>query len=157
MFIYLLHDYFSEGDNPIKRDFKKKLEQGSRFTINDVTYLVEHVEHYNADDCNGKALIRMVRYRIPDTATQFVHKCPVKKDAMEKLDRDDVLKLENKFGKTGAEKKIKAWKQGRTKLRTYNHLEKECPLCECVFWKKNNLVPETVIVDGVMHKQGLKK
>jgi len=156
-FNYLLHDYFSEGDAPIKRGFKKKLLFGSQFTINDVTYLVEHVEHYEVDDCDGKALIRMVRYKIPDTSTQFVHKCPVKKDAMEKLDRDDIVKLEQKLGKKRAAKRIEAWKTGRTKMQSYNKLEKKCPLCECIFWKENNLVPETVIVDGVMHKQRLRK
>jgi len=76
---------------------------------------------------------------------------------MEKLDREDVLKLEDKFGKDGAAKKITAWKAGRTKMNSHNKLESRCPLCECVFWKNRNIVPETVVVDGVMKKQGLRK
>lgn len=157
---YVLIDFFdSEADKELQRDFSIKLERDMTFTINDVTYAVEHAEHYNAvDDVTiGKAIVKMVRYRISDTATSFVHKCPVKKSSMEKLDRDDVLKLETKFGKKGATKRIKAWKTGRTKLQSYNKLESKCPLCQCVFWKKHNRVPETVVIDGVMHKKGLKK
>ena len=159
---YWFIDFFDDDGNTfIEYELDNELEQDSIFTINDVTYQVEYVEHQlSVTDEKwyaGMAIIRMIRYKLSDTSTSFVHKCPVKKSVMEKLDRDDVINLEKKFGKIGAKKRIEAWKIGRTKMRSYNKLELKCPLCECIFWKENNLVPQTVIVDGIMSKQGLKK
>jgi len=155
MFNYTLFDYF-DGDTENSRDmeFATKLKTGQTFKKSKVVYRVEECDHW---DGKGTAIIRMIRYQIPDTATQFVHKCPVKKSHMEKLDKDDVLKMEKAYGKEDAARKIKQWKSGRVKMQSHNKLEIKCPLCECVFWKKNNAVPETVTIDGVMKKKGLKK
>jgi len=151
-FKYELIDFFDDKtENVITRAFKKKLVVGQTFEKNDVVYSVEDSDWFS-DRRKGKAIIRMVRYRIPNTATQFVHKCPAKKKAMEKLDSDDVLQIEKKYGKAGAKKRIKQWKAGRTKMNSHNRVETQCPLCECVFWKEKSEVPETVVIDGVMNK-----
>lgn len=158
---YILYDYF-DGDtsNPVTCEFKSTLVQGQILKRNGVTYCVEKCDYWGVNinkEYEGVAILRMTRYRISDTNTQFIHKCPVRKKSSEKLDRDDVLKLEKRFGKVGAEKKIKAWKKGRTKMQSYNKLETTCPLCGCVFYKKHNSVPDTVQIDGVMKKRKLKK
>lgn len=155
-FKYELVDYFDERtENTIKKVFKKKLVAGQQIEKNDVVYIIEDADWW-PDTRKGKAIIRMVRYKIPNTATSFVHKCPAKKKAMEKLDSDDVIKIEKKYGKKGAAKRIKQWKAGRAKLNSHNKIETQCPLCDCVFWKEKNEVPETVVVDGVMNKKRLK-
>jgi len=155
MYNYLLFDYFDgETENGREMKFKDRLKCGQEFKKNKVVYRVEECDYWNR---HGTAIIRMVRYQIPDTATQFVHKCPVKKSHMEKLDKGDVLKMEKVYGKEDAARKIKQWKTGRVKMQSHNKLEIKCPLCECVFWKKHNAVPETVTVDGVMRNKVLKK
>jgi len=154
-FKYELIDYYDDRtENVIKRVFKKQLVRGQKIEKNDVVYEVEDADWWHDQ---GRAIIRMVRYKIPNTATQFVHKCPVKKKAMEKLDANDVLRIEHKYGKKGAEKRIKQWKAGRAKMNSHNKLETQCPLCECVFWKERNQVPETVVIDGVMGKKRKRK
>lgn len=155
-FKYELIDFFDDKtENAIIHTFKKKLVVGETFKKDDVVYEIEDADWWH-DRRKGKAIIRMVRYRIPNTATQFVHKCPAKKKAMEKLDKDDILQIEKKYGKKGAEKRIKQWKAGRTKMNSHNKVEIKCPLCKCVFWKEKNEVPEAVTIDGVMNKKVLK-
>jgi len=154
-FTYVLYDFFDENtEHPIKMKFDHKLVAGEELDFNDVTYTVAEADFFEK---HGTAVTRMTRYKIPDTATQFVHKCPVKKKHMEKLDQDDVIKLEKQFGKDGAAKRVKAWKAGRAKMRSYNKYETKCPLCECVFYKDHNTIPDEVTVDGVMKKKKLTK
>ncbi len=156
-FKYELIDYFDERtENTVKRVFPKRLLVGQVIEKNDVAYIIEDVDWW-PETRKGKAIIRMVRYKIPNTATSFVHKCPAKKKAMEKLDSNDVIKIEKKYGKKGAEKRIKQWKAGRAKLNSHNKIETQCPLCDCVFWKEKNEVPEIVVIDGVMNKKRKKK
>ena len=160
---YTLYDFFDDNtDNGIVRAFKEKLTDGQELKQDGVTYQVDQCDYWGPDNPMGKepfgtAVFRMTRYLIPDTSTQFIHKCPAKKKAMEKMDNDDVVKLQEQHGKVGAEKRIKAWKQGRTKMQSYNRLELRCPLCKCIFYKKNNQVPDSVTVDGVMGKKELRK
>jgi len=154
-FTYILYDFFDgDTENPTKMVFDRQLKTDEELKFDGVTYKVIEADFF---DKHGTAVIRMTRYRIPDTSTQFVHKCPVKKKHMEKLDRDDVIKLEKKFGKKGAAKRVKQWKNGRTKMQSYNRIETTCPLCECVFYKKHNTIPDEVTVDGVMNKKQLVK
>ena len=154
---YVLIELFDEeGENEVVVSRKKKLKAGNTFKIQDITYEVEEAEWYKSEG-KGKALVKMVRYRIPDTATQFVHKCPVRKKQAEAMTDKDILKFEKEYGKDKANKKIEYMRQGRVKMESYNKLEIECPLCECVFYKNHNSIPAPVIISKGMKKKRLKK
>ena len=119
---YELVDFFDETTENVQlRTFPKKLHNDQMLEMDDVTYRVEECDYWK-DKKLGRAIVRMVRYRIDDTATQVTHKCPAKKKAMESLDSDDVIKIEHKYGKKGATKRIKQWKAGRAKMNTHNKL-----------------------------------
>ena len=131
--------------NPVRIEGKKDLKVGDKFHIDDVSYRVLERE-------GTTAVVRMFKYRIPDTATQFVHKCPAKKDKMDGLDRDDIVSFEDKYGKKVADK----MRSGRVKMGTLK-LKTKCPFCKCIFWKENVAVPETVEVNKVAGRKQLKK
>ena len=153
MYRYTLIDWFDDvAGNPIELDLDEALELGDEFTVNDVTFSIEHIE-YQINKKGFNALVRMRRYRIPDTQTQFVHKCPAKKGMMSKLSRDDVIKLEKSVGK----KQVTSWKNGRMKFSSYNKKEIVCPDCGTIFWKHNNCIPGTVDIDPIMNKKTLRK
>ena len=75
---YTLYDHFDrEMNNAVKKKFKDTLSVGQEFTIDDVSYRVTQTSPPNAKEL--MAIIRMTKYRIPNTATQFMHFCPAKK------------------------------------------------------------------------------
>jgi len=156
-YFYILIELFDdEAENEVIVHRNKKLKAGDYFSIQDTTYEIEEVEWYSLA-IGGKALVKMVRYRIPDTATQFVHKCPVRKKQGEDITDSDILKFEKDLGKDKANKKIAYMKSGRVKMQSYNKLEIECPLCKCVFYKNHNSIPAPVIISKGMKKKRLKK
>lgn len=142
----LVETYDKEAMNECEHVFQFPLRVDEEFTIDDVTYIVDHAEWY-ADKQFGKAMVRMTRYRIPDTATQFVHKCPAMEKHMSKLSHDDLMKFEAKLG----EKTVEGLKKGRVKMRHHKTLEQKCKHCGVVFWKKKNVLPEQVDVDVEMN------
>ena len=152
----LIESFDDEAENEVIVNRKKKLNPGDSFKIQDITYEVEYTEWYGSEK-TGKALVRMVRYKIPDTATQFVHKCPVRKKQAKSMTDEDVLKFEKELGKRKANKKMAYMKEGRVKMQSYNKLEIECPLCKCVFYKNYNLIPQSVTINRGMKKKRLKK
>lgn len=143
---HVLFDSFdAQRENPIQLMFAKKLKEGNFFDVNDVRYKVEGVKLRAGVPI---ATVRMVRYKIPDSATQFVHKCPAKKGAVERLDREDIVKIEAAQGKKMS---------SRVKMHSYNVKEQACPHCKTVFWKEHLVMPEEVEVDRVMPKRRKKK
>lgn len=151
MIKYTLFDYYDKQKiNPLMWYFDHQLIRGETFEANDVTYRVFRRFRYLG---KRAAFVKMVRYKIPDKSTQFVHKCPAHKSKVDSLSHGDIIKLEKKLGG----KKVKALQTGRVKMRSYNALEFKCEHCKVVFFKKHNTIPDTVQVDKVMKKKGLKK
>lgn len=140
----LIENFDHDAENPIHVRLKTHVKVGDRFTIENVTYEVEDSDYFE-DTGEGKAIVRMVRYRIPDTATTAVHKCPAKKEHFDNMNAEDIIRLEEKYGA----KKVKAW-SNKVKLKTYNKLESKCEFCGVTFWKKVNTLPDTVEVEVVM-------
>jgi len=144
---YVLVDLWDHNaENEITINMKFHLKPNDIFTIEQVTYQVEEVDFFE-DIAEGKAVIRMIRYRIPDTATTTVHRCLAKKEHFDTMSSTDLIRLEERYGA----KKVKAW-SGKVKLKTYNKLESKCEFCGVTFWKKYNSVPDTVAVDVMMDK-----
>ena len=116
-----IYDFFDENfANPKKSTSNRPFKSGENFDIDGVTYNVVKAWSFKDDTGLNKidldfAVVRMVKYRIPDTSTQFIHKCPAKKGAVTKLTREDVVKLKDKVGA----KKISKEKQGRVKMKSY--------------------------------------
>ena len=77
-FEYKLYDYFdTEKEKPIHRSFEKPLAPNQEFDIEGVTYKVTGIE---ADsDESPTVVVRMIRYKISNTTTQFIHYCPAEK------------------------------------------------------------------------------
>lgn len=137
---YTLFDVFDEEkERPVKREFDEELEPGNEFTIDGVTYRVLTVDR-------PVAIVRMFKYKIPNTATQFVHKCPAKKGAFEKLGREDVVKLEDT-------KKRNLNTHERVKMQ--GHMKQQCPHCKTIFWKESMEMPEPIQVPKVYGKKKL--
>lgn len=144
----LIEFWDNEGDNGVVVGFDEILQAGEAIVIDDVEYIVEECD-WSAVKKQGMALIRMYRCKIPDTATTYVHKCPAKKQHVENLTADDILKLEKRYGK----KKTDSWLQSnKIKLRTFSKLETKCEHCGVVFWKDKRDLPDTVQVDSGLDK-----
>ena len=142
---YKLFDFFDEEKvNPVKRAFRKPLTKGKKFSIEDVTYKVVNVNRKT-----NNAVIRMIRYKIQNTSTAVVHKCPARKSVMDNMDRDDIIELEKKIGP----KAVSQWKKGRVKMQ--GHMKQRCPFCKVVFWKESMELPAKVEVAGIMTKKQL--
>lgn len=141
----MLFDNFDvERTNPVTLKFSGLLKVGETFDVSDVTY---RVTNRGTQAGVPFLIVRMIRYKIPDTSTQFIHKCPAKKGAVEKLDREDVIKIEATGTKLN----------GRVKMQSYNTKEQACPHCKTVFWKEHIALPEEVEVERVMPKRRKKK
>lgn len=135
--IHKLWDYYDldrVGRSP-ELGFSKQLKNADRFEFDGVTYEVTDV--MRGGPKHSAVIVKMVRYQIPDTATQFVHKCPAKKDADSSMSRDDIMKIPAK----------------RVKMQSHNRLEIKCPHCKTIFWKKNHGVPDEVQVDKTFKKK----
>lgn len=146
--VYTLFDvYDKEKQNPVTLNFPFQLEKGKRFKRKDVSYRVVSLK--------GKtAVVQMVRYKLANTATQFVHKCPAKRYAADKMTREDIVKLEKEQGK----EKAAQIRNERVKIRSLGaQTVMKCPFCKVEFYKDQFELPDTVDVDGVMKKKKLKK
>jgi hypothetical protein len=135
-----LYDYWDkEKAAAVYRDFPKRLKPKQTFEIDGVSYFVCSTRRNPTGSIS--AVVRMVRYRISDTATQVVHKCPALRDPQAKLSKEDVVKLDA----------VPAKKRVRTSA--YNQLEHRCPHCGVVFYKSFNRIPETVLIPRVYKKR----
>lgn len=138
---YTLFDVFDrKKSNPIKRTFKKELEIGDEFVIDEVTYRVLIIERHT--------VVRMVKYKVPNTATQVVHKCPAKKEMIGALSKEDLLKITDP-------KKKKELKSNRVKMP--GSIVTQCPHCKVTFWKEKEERPEKVEIKSLFHKKGKRK
>lgn len=138
---YTLFDVFDRKKaNPVKRNFKKELEIGDEFVIDEVTYRVLIVERH--------AIIRMIKYKIPNTATQVVHKCPAKKEMLGQLSKEDLLKITDPKTK-------KNLKTSRVKLQ--GSIVTQCPHCKVTFWKEKEERPEKVEIKSLFQQKGKRK
>lgn len=149
--IYKIRDHWNPK-NIIEWDFPEPPVPGYVFEHDNVEYRV-----IRTIQLIGKLpviFVRMFRYKIANTSTTFVHKCPAKKNASQKLSRDDQIKLEEKHGKAKLAKILNE----RVKIRSIGaQVQFKCPFCATTFWKEQFELPETVQVDGVMNKKKLKK
>lgn len=145
----------NERKNPIvinTKDFNiKKVKKGERFTVDDVTYFINKT--FKKKGYEGKCIeTKMIKYKIKNTVTTHVHKCPAKKGMMQRMTPETLELMAEKFGK----KNVDSWfKEGRTKMKT--GLITQCPECKCVFYKEKNVLPETVEVVSLKGKKKLKK
>lgn len=138
---YTLFDVFDRKKlNPVKRSFKRELEIGDEFVIDEVTYRVLIIERH--------AIVRMIKYKIPNTATQVVHKCPAKKEMLSQLSKEDLLKITDPKTK-------KNLKTSRVKLQ--GSIVTQCPHCKVTFWKEKEERPEKVEIKSLFHKKGKRK
>lgn len=129
----------------------KNLKKNEMFIIEDVTYMISKV--FTKKSIKRKCIeTKMLKYKIKDTVTTHVHKCPAKKGFMQKMTPESLKIMEDKFGK----KTIKGWKEeGRVKMKT--GLITQCPDCKCVFYKDKHVLPETIEVVSLKGKKKLKK
>jgi len=143
---YTLFDYWDDSHkNPIPFSHEGSLIVGTTFDVNDVTYRV--MERFRGPAIGEVAVVKMVRYKIADTATQFVHKCPAKKKAWDKFTAEDIVKLEEQRGR----KVTDQMQMQRVKMRALQ-TEIACSYCGTVFWKEVQALPETVDVERIMNK-----
>ena len=134
---YTLYDIFDRNKkNPVKRSFKKELCLGDEFTIDDVTYRVVIIHRH--------AVVRMLKYKIPNTATQVVHKCPAKKEMLESLSKEDLLKITDPKVK-------KSLKTGRVRMGGLTNIQ--CPHCKVTFWKEKEERPEKAEIQSLFNKR----
>ena len=139
--------YDTERKNPVELKLKE-IEKGRTFNIDSVTYKIERVFKKDGQRCIE---LRMIKYKIPNGATVFVHKCPAKKRMMKKMTQEGKEQIAKKYG----EHTLKAWCEGRIKMKTA--LATVCPDCECVFWKDKDEPPEPVEVVSLKGKKQLTK
>lgn len=134
---YTLFDIFDrDRRNPIKRNFKNELQIGDEFVIDEVSYRVVITSQY--------AVVRMVKYKVPNTATQVIHKCPAKKEMLDGLSKEDCLKI--------TDPKIKkSFKSNRVKM--HGGVVTQCPHCKVTFWKEKEEHPEQVEVQSLFHNK----
>ena len=134
---YTLFDIFDrDRRNPVTRTFKKELQIGDEFIIDEVTYRVVIASQY--------AVVRMMKYKIPNTASQVVHKCPAKKEMIEGLSKEDCLKFKNPAQK----KFIKS-----SRIKMAGEVVSQCPHCKVTFWKEKDERPEKVEIKSLFHKK----
>lgn len=130
---YVLFDsYDSDKENPILLSFETPLEKSKKFTINDVTYKVIKMGK------KKNVIIKMIKYKIDNTATSIVHKCP-KKDELNAQLTDDKIET---FRKKHGDKAVDTLMSSRVKLHSMK--ETKCPFCKVKFWKEKVEIPEEV-------------
>lgn len=72
---YTLYDYYDKKmERPVHREFENSLSINDSFSIDDVEYKV--TKTLVLDATRPIAFIRMTKYKIPNTSTQFMHFCP---------------------------------------------------------------------------------
>ena len=136
---YRFHEFFDqEGDKPIELNLNFTPVVGTIFELDDVEYQIDHLEGH-------MGIIKMIRYKVANTATQIVHKCPAIKNILNKMDRDDVVSFNENITKNPESKK------SRIRFNSHNKLNVTCPHCNVIFYKNENVVPERVTVEGVMN------
>lgn len=131
------YTFFSEYDiekkNPAKKTLNKKLNIDDEFIIDNVTYkIIKKIKPKTF-------FIKTLKYKIKDTTTTIVHKCPAIKDRIKKLDENDFKKYKS-----------------RLKLKTMNVVN-YCPTCGVIFYKDKKCIPESFDVYSIKNKVALKK
>ncbi len=145
---YQLHDFW---DRSLARpwEFDHLVQRGETFEFDGVTYSI-----VKKNSKKSWAVIRMTRYKIPNTSSQFVHKCPAKKGHSESLSRDDIVMLQEKHG----QKRAADIMSERVKIRAVGaQLEFQCPFCKTLFWRASAELPAPVFVDRIMRTKRLKR
>jgi hypothetical protein len=153
MITYCIFDYYDVGYfNPKHYESKNKLRVSDQFDLDDVTYIVtkKFKHHLHNEVC---LVIKMIRYKISDSSTTFVHKCPALKGETTKLNQKQFKTLIEKHG----EKKVNDWiNVGRIKMHSMN-LVNICPHCGVVYYKDKIKVPEEIDVISTSNKKKLRK
>lgn len=146
--IYQLHDYW-DRTRKVPWPFDHALKRGEVIENDGVEYVV-----VKKNSEKRWAVIRMTRYKIPNTSSQFVHKCPAKKDYSESLSQADIIKLQKKHGKEQTADIMNE----RVKIRAVGaQLTFGCPYCKVTFWRETFDMPPPVMVDPIMGKKQLRK
>jgi len=129
------------------------LKKNVMFTIEDVTYLITKV--FKKKSLAGKDRLietRTVKYKVPNTVTTHVHKCPAKFREMENMTVKGRKMLVKKYG----ESTVNNWQlSGRVKLKI--ELAHQCPGCKVTFYKEKIVNPESVSVISTKGKKKLKR
>lgn len=141
--VYTGYDvYDEEKSNPVQISMRRSLGVGSEFEIDDVVYKV--LEY---DKKKNEIITKMIKYKLRNSVKQFIHKCPAKKAASVSLSRDDVIRLEDKYGEKRA-RAILSERVSKT-IRT----EITCEYCGCLFWKEEDEPAKNLYVDKVLDKE----
>ena len=152
MITYCLFDFHDVGYcNPKHYDSKKKLRVSDQFNLDSVTYMVtkKFKHHLHSGVC---LVVKMIRYKIPNDATTFVHKCPALKGQMTNMNVKHLKILIEKHG----EDKVEEWlKTGRVKMHTMK-LVNACPHCGVVYYKDKIEVPKEIEVISTSKKKKLR-
>ena len=129
-----------------------KLKKDQMFTIDDVTYIITKIFKSKSHGEGKLVETRMVKYKIPNTVTTHVHKCPAKMVQMRNIDVEQRKELVKKYG----ESTVNGWQQnGRVKLKI--ELAHQCPECKVVFYKDAMQTPEAFQVTPIRGKKKLKQ
>jgi hypothetical protein len=130
----------------------KRLKKNEMFIIDDVTYIVTKVFKKKSMGKGKLIETRMVKYKVPNTVTTHVHKCPAKMVQMKNISVEERKKMVSKYG----ESTVNGWQlSGRVKLKI--PLAHQCPGCKVVFFKDKAELPETVNVVSTKGKKKLKR
>jgi len=147
----LFSKYDEKKERPIKKEIEKKINVNNEICIDDVYYKV--IKKYESRKLGPCLIVDMVRYKINNTTTTIVHKCPALNNAVKKLDEHDFKKLKEKY----SEKKINDLLEStRTKMKTMG-LVNICPTCGVIFYKDNQELPESIEIESLKNKVQLKK
>lgn len=139
---YDVYDFFDDSyANPRRFSFAADFAEGDEFEHDSVTYRV--IDTF-ARDGGIAVVLRAIKQRLTSTNTQIVHKCPARKRQTDKLSRNDVVRLEARYGKK------RASIMASPRVRLGITLVSVCPDCGCEFWKLDASRPEPVYIDKVM-------
>jgi len=135
---YILHDRFDrDKKNPVNISFEKPLVKGDTFTLNDVTYkVIKSPSKYNV------VIIKMIKYKIENTATSIVHKCPARATMSRELTENKIVEMKKKYG----DKIVDNFLSGRVKMHSIK--QAKCPFCNVKFWKEKIEIPEQVHINS---------
>jgi len=148
MKVIAIDSYDTDKVNPVEIDLPNSivLQKGNEFDLNDVTYKIESMDFKKKDTY---LTLKMIRYKISNTTTTIVHKCPARKNQFQKLPPATIDIMKEKYGK----KSVESWQRdGRMKMGSRS-LANVCPDCLCSFWKEEAQIPEKVIIKGTKLKK----
>lgn len=129
-----------------------KLKKNEMFVHDDVTYMITKVFRKKSMGPDKLIETRVVKYKVPNTVSTHVHKCPAKLVQMSEITVEQRKKMVKQYG----EVTVNGWQQqGRVKLKL-DTLAHQCPGCKVVYYKEKNLLPDSVKVTSTKGKRKLK-